>query len=129
MSANPENTTRLFQERFDLLVASGQANQRSVMATKTVIEMVERHYGIQLDEERGAFLASHLAVTLKRLLDGETLMQVPEVVWQELSGHPDECTFAGIIVTELEEILQFSIARDEAGFIAVHLCNIKNGLA
>jgi transcriptional regulatory protein LevR len=115
----------LFQERFDLLIASGQANQPSVQATLMVLEMVENHYGIQLTEALGASLVNHLAVTLKRLLDGETLVKLPEVVWQELSNYPDECALAGSIVAELEKSLKLSLARDELGFIAVHLCKIR----
>ena len=115
----------LFQERFDLLVESGQANEQTVAATQLALEMVEKHYGIQVTEELGASLVNHLAVTLKRLLDGETLIKVPEVVWQELHAYPEECALAASIVAELETNLKISLARDEIGFIAVHLCKIR----
>ncbi len=115
----------LFQERFDLLVASGQANQQSVHATQLVLKKVENHYGIQLTEELGASLANHLATTLKRLLDCESLVNLPEVVWQELSTFPDERALAGSIVAELEKFLKLPLRRDEVGFIAVHLCKIR----
>ena len=115
----------LFQERFYLLVASGQANQQSVAATLMALDIVERHYGIQLTEESGASLVNHLAVTLKRLMEGETLVKLPEVVWQELHAYPDECALAAIIVAALEKNLKISLAQDELGFIAVHLCKIR----
>jgi transcriptional regulatory protein LevR len=121
----PGDAGMLFQERFDLLVESGQTNEQAVAATKMVIAMIEEHYGIQMTEELGAALVNHLSITLKRLLDGETLVAVPDVVWQELRDYPEEITLAGSIVAELEKNLKISLARDELGFIAVHLCKIK----
>jgi transcriptional antiterminator len=114
-----------FEERFDLLVESGQANAQSIVATRSALEMVEQHYGIQLTEELGASLATHLAITMKRLLDGETLVPVPDVVWQELNDYPEELRNATSIVARLEKELNLSISQDELGFIAVHLCKVK----
>ena len=114
-----------FEERFDLLVESGQANAQSIVATRSALEMVEQHYGIQLTEELGASLATHLAITMKRLLDGETLVPVPDVVWQELNDYPEELKSATSTVARLEKELNLSISQDELGFIAVHLCKIK----
>jgi transcriptional regulatory protein LevR len=114
-----------FQERFNLLIADGQANEQSVAATRAALAMVEEHYGLQLSEELGAPLANHLAVTMKRLLDGETLMETPDVVWQELRDYPEELALAASIVAGLEKILNVPIMRDELGFIAVHLCKIR----
>ena len=103
MSASFGDAGVLFQERFDLLVASGQANPQSVAATQLALDMVEKHYGIQLTEELGTSLVNHLAVTLKRLMDGETLVKMPDVVWQELQAYPEECAFAESIVAELDK--------------------------
>jgi transcriptional antiterminator len=115
----------VFQERFDLLVASGQANPQSVAATQIALDMVERHYGIELTEELGASLVNHIAVTLKRLMNSETLVKLPEVVWQELNAYPDECALAASIIAALEKKLNIPLAQDELGFIAVHLCKIR----
>jgi transcriptional regulatory protein LevR len=114
-----------FQERFDLLLESGQTSEQAITATKKVIEMVEGHFGIQMTEELGASFVNHLAVTLKRLLDGDTLTKLPDDVWEELCHYPEECALAESIVAELETSLEISLARDELGFIAVHLCKIK----
>jgi transcriptional regulatory protein LevR len=115
----------MFQERFDLLIESGQANEQSVAGTRLVIELVEKHYGIQLTEELGASLVNHLAITLKQILDGKKLTEVPDVVWQELQSYPQEIALAETIVTQLESRLKILLARDELGFIAIHLCKIK----
>jgi transcriptional regulatory protein LevR len=125
-SASAGDSGPVFQERFDLLVLSGQANQQSVTATQMALGMVERHYGVAVTEALGASLVNHLAVTLKRLLDGDSLIQVPEVVWQELQAYPDETALAATIVAELEKSLKITLGRDELGFIAVHLCKIRN---
>jgi transcriptional regulatory protein LevR len=120
-----DDTGMLFQERFDLLLKSGQANEKSVAATKLVIDIVEKYYGVQLTEESGASLANHLAVTLKKLLEEETLTKAPEEIWHELQDYPEEYDLAERIVAQLENKLKISLARDELGFIAVHLCKIK----
>ena len=115
-----------FEERFKLLITSGQASEDSIAATRKALEQVEAHYGIELSEELGASLASHLGITLQRLLSGESLTQVPDVVWQELQACPEELALAESIVADLERHLSLSIARDEVGFIAVHLCKIRS---
>jgi transcriptional antiterminator len=115
----------LFQERFDLLIMSGQASEKSVAATKHVIELIENYYGIRLTEELGASLANHLAVTLKNLLDGKKLIEAPEELWEELRDYPGEYALAESIVAELESNLGIPLARDELGFLAVHLCKIR----
>lgn len=114
-----------FQDRFDLLIASGQADERTVAATQSVIGIVENAYGIQLTEELGAAFVNHLVVTLKQLLDGKNLIKAPDEVWQELQAYPKEYALAGKIVNRLEENLNISLAKDELGFIAIHLCKIK----
>ncbi len=124
MSAQ-EGNGKAFQERFDLLLASGQANELSVQATRMAIGMVERHYGIALSEDLGAFLANHLAVTLKRLMAHEELVKMPEGAWAELNDFPEECTLAKDIVAAIEKRIGMPLSMDEAGFIAVHLYKIK----
>jgi transcriptional regulatory protein LevR len=125
MSAHEGNSGSPFQERFDLLVASGQASELSVQATRMAIGMVEQHYGIALTEELGAFLVNHLAVTLKRLMAHEELAKMPEGAWDELGDFPEECALAKQIVTAIEELLKIPLSMDETGFIAVHLYKIK----
>lgn len=117
-----------FEERFRLLLDSGQANEQSIAAARTALDKVEVHYGIQLTEESGASLANHLAITMKRLLAGEALVKVPDVVWQELRDYPEELALADSIVVELERGLQIPIIPDEMGFIAVHVCKIAEDL-
>lgn len=115
-----------FEERFRLLVESGQANEQSIAATRVALDKVETHYGIQLSEGMGASLASHLGITLKRLLAGEALTPMPDVIWQEIQEYPEEIALAESIVAEMKRILDVPIARDEVGFITVHLCNIRS---
>ena len=114
-----------FKERFELLVESGQADERTVDATRKALRIVESHYDIQLTEELGASLVNHLATTLKRLLDGKTLSEATDIVWNELANYPEEVALAESIVAELQKLLEIPLVRDEIGFIAIHLCKIK----
>ena len=114
-----------FEERFALLVESGQATDRTVAAARLALDMIEKHYGIQLTDELGAPLATHLAITMKRLLNGETLSEAPDAVWEELQNHAEELEMASSIVSRLERYLNIPISRAELGFIAIHLARIK----
>ena len=114
-----------FEERFRLLIASGQASERTVAAARAALGEVEAHYQILLSEQVGASLATHIAVTMKRLLDGEALTQAPDAVWNELMAWPEEVALATSVVHGLCRRLRRSIARDEVGFIALHLCRIR----
>jgi transcriptional regulatory protein LevR len=114
-----------FEERFRLLLESGQATEDTIAATKAALRLVEKHYAIQLNEELGAVLATHIASTTKRLLDGQTLFQLPDVAWQEIQAYPEELALAVDLVVSMEHSLGTSIPQDEVGFVAVHLCAIR----
>jgi transcriptional regulatory protein LevR len=114
-----------FEERFELLIQSGQASEASVAAARWVLGVVESSYDISISEELGASLANHVAISIKRLLSHETLIEAPDVLWKELEEYPQEYRLAVFIVGELEKIVQNPMPRDEAGFIAIHLCKIK----
>lgn len=114
-----------FQERFALLVGSGQADEQSVAGARLAVEIVEAHYGIQLTEELGASLVNHLAITLKKITDGKTLIPATDGLWEELQDYPEEYALAQAIVNRLEHSLKMSLARDELGYIAIHLAKIR----
>lgn len=116
---------QVFQQRFELLLSSGLANEASVTAALQALEQVEAHYGIQLNETLGAPLATHLAVTGKRLLQGEQLQPAEDFLWIELQDFPAELELAARLVDGLEEQLGIEIAHDEVGYIAIHLARIR----
>jgi len=114
-----------FEERFQLLIQSGQASEESTEVARWVLGVVESNYDISLTEDLGASLANHIAISIKRLLNGEVLLGAPEALWEELEDQPQEVALAIFIVGEMEKALQIPLPRDEAGFIAIHLCKIK----
>jgi beta-glucoside operon transcriptional antiterminator len=115
---------QVFQARFELLLSSGLANQASISAALDTLNQVEQHTGIILDEALGAPLATHLAVTLKRLLQGDVLQPAPEVLWEELRDYPAQLDLASALIARLKQRLGIQIPSDEAGFIALHLARI-----
>lgn len=114
-----------FRQRFELLLAGGLANEASIAAARQALQQVEAHFGAPLSEALGAPLATHLAVTGKRLLQGERLQPAEDFVWQELQEFPAEVELAARLVAGLETRLGIEIARDEVGYIAVHLARIR----
>jgi beta-glucoside operon transcriptional antiterminator len=118
------NVKQVFQARFELLLSSGLATQTSISAALDTLNQVEQQTGIILDEALGAPLATHLAVTLKRLLQGDALQPAPEELWQELQDYPAQLELASALIARLEQRLGIQIPSDEAGFIALHLARI-----
>ena len=118
------NVEQVFQARFELLLSSGMASQVSISTALDTLRQVEQRTGIILDEALGAPLATHLAITLKRLLQGEVLQPAPDVLWQELQGYPVQLELAISLIAGLEQHLGIQIPSDEAGFIALHLARI-----
>jgi len=118
------NVEQVFQARFELLLSSGLASQSSISAALDTLQQVEQHTGIVLDEALGAPLATHLAVTLKRLLHSEVLQPAPDVLWLELQGYPEQLELATMLTASLEQLLGIKIPSDESGFIALHLARI-----
>jgi transcriptional regulatory protein LevR len=118
------NVEHVFQARFELLLSSGLASQASISAALDTLRQVELHTGIVLDEALGAPLATHLAITLKRLMQGEVLQPAPDVLWLELQGYPVQLELATTLVAGLEQRLGLQISSDETGFIALHLARI-----
>jgi len=119
------NVEQVFQARFELLLSSGLASQASISAALDILRQVEQHTGIVLDEALGAPLATHLAITLKRLLQGEVLQPAPDVLWLELQGYPAQLELANTLTAGLEQRLGIPIPSDESGFIALHLARIS----
>jgi transcriptional regulatory protein LevR len=120
---------QVFQQRFDLLLGSGLANEASIAAARQALRQVEAHYGIQLSEALGAPLATHLAVTGRRLLQGERLQPADDFLWKEMQDFPAELELAARLVAGLEMQLGIKIACDEVGYLAVHLARITLAVA
>ncbi len=118
------NVEQVFQARFELLLSSGLVSQSSISAALDTLRQVERKTGIDLDEGLGAPLATHLAMALKRLEQGEVLQPAPGVLWQELQGYPAQLELAKSLIAGLEQRLGMMIPPDEAGFVALHLARI-----
>lgn len=115
---------QVFHERFELLLSSDLASRASISAALETLRQVELQTGITLDETLGGPLATHLATTLNRLLQGEVLPPAPEVLWLELQNYPVQLELATTLIAGLEQHLSLQIPSDEAGFIAIHLARI-----
>lgn len=110
-----------FEERFALLVESGQVADESVAAVHEVLTGIEAHLGRALDEEADAMLATHLALAVERIRKGEELDEVPEVALAEAQTCTEEWAAA-------ERLLQRAAARwgqkapqSEIVYLTVHM--------
>ena len=75
-----------FDRRLDLLETSGQVSPQARRLTIELVEGVEREFRLRLDEDNGAMLVTHLAMSLTRLEHGLVATEVPALVREEIGA-------------------------------------------
>jgi transcriptional regulatory protein LevR len=113
-----------FNHRFDILLESKLTSPESIHITNEVIGRIESHYQIKLDEENGASLVTHLAVTIKKLLSSEYLNEIPEICKTEALTFIEEHEFAMELSRFIQNFYQIDFNQSEVAFLTIHLKNI-----
>jgi transcriptional antiterminator len=111
-----------FAERLDLLETSGQVTPAACKLTEEVVREIGREFHVELDEESGAQLVTHLAMALARLDRGEPAASALSVVKEELEDCPREHDFARRVLGNCGERLGRRVPDGEIAYLAVHLC-------
>lgn len=109
------------QERFDLLEASGQVGPAAVSAAKLVLAGVEEFLGRSLDGETGAMIATHLALAMERLVQGEPLAEVPDVALEEAREYAREWDRAEALLSAASTSLGRQVPLPEVVYLTIHL--------
>lgn len=115
-----------FTERMDLLESSGQVTTTARQLTDEVIDEIEREFVVQLDEESGAQLVTHVAMALSRVDRGEPHTTALSVVEDELADCPREHDFSRRVLGRCGERLGRSVPEGEIAYLAVHLCVLSS---
>jgi transcriptional regulatory protein LevR len=116
------NSTNVFAQRLDLLEASGQVTTDARRLTDEVVAEIEREFAVQLDEETGAQLVTHLAMALSRVDRGDPQASALAVVTDELAECPQEHEFSRRVLGRCGEQLGRDVPEGEIAYLAVHLC-------
>lgn len=118
-----------FAERFALLQESGQVSAAAVEAASLILAGVTAHLGRPLDEETDAMAATHLVLAMERLVRGESIADLPEVVAEEARTFKVEWAAA----TDLLEAAAARWGRPapvaEIIYLTIHLRSLKGELA
>lgn len=109
--------------RLELIEKSGEIDFSIRKAVIDFIKNIEKKYSIEVKEENGSMLVTHLAMALSRIKKGEEIESIDEEIFQEVktmriySELPEYYKL-------LEEQLDISIPQSEKDYIALHVCTL-----
>lgn len=110
-----------FEERFGLLMESGQVSEEAVAAARRILAGVVRYLGHPLQEETGAMLATHLAFAMQRLQAGEPIEEPLGAAVEEARGLQAEWAEAEELLRPEAEAADRPIPLGEVVYLTIHL--------
>lgn len=113
--------------RLNILKEAGQIDDSIYKGVMDVIEMFKINHGIELTEENGAMLITHLTVAIKRINENKLVETMDEELYKEISS---DCNFqqAEKVYSDIEQSLNMKIPYCEKTFIMMHLCTLLNNI-
>lgn len=113
--------------RLNILKEAGQIDDSIYKNIMDIIELFKNNYGIELTEENGAMLITHLSVALKRIKENQLVETMEEELYSEISS---DCNFeqAEKIFSQIEQNIKVEIPHCEKTFIMMHLCALLNNI-
>ncbi len=88
-----------------------------------IIETAEKQLGRRLSENVYITLTDHICFAVERMRNGITYPN--QLLWEITNFYPAEYALGDQALDIIERRLGFRLARDEAGFIALHLVNAE----
>ena len=110
-----------FNERFQLLVESGQLSERVVEVTREIVTAIQNRCGIALTEENGAMFVTHIAMALQRIANGQALETASDGVWEESRQYEDEWSFARELAALVRKRVEIQVPESELAYLVLHL--------
>lgn len=107
--------------RLNLLVDSGEIDEGIRTAVIDFIKNIESSYSIEIIEDNGAMLVSHLAMALGRIKRGEEIESIDEEIFKEVKETETYKELDRFYLI-LEKSLDIQIPQTEKDYIALHLC-------
>lgn len=114
-----------FEERFALLVESGQVSAEAIGAVNDLLAGVVAYLGRPLDEEADAPAVTHLAMVMERLARGEEVPPLPEEVIDEARGCPEEWALAADLLQRAAAVWGRQAPVTEIAYLTIHLRSLK----
>jgi transcriptional regulatory protein LevR len=113
-----------FEGRLDLLAASQQLTPEARAATVSFIGEFERHFGIELGEDNGALMVTHLAMAVTRLTRGAPEREAPSSLVREVGERPDEVAWVRGQMETMGRTLGITVPESEVTYMAAHVQTI-----
>lgn len=110
------------QSRLDLLTSAGEITAQARTLTEDVIRAIATEFDVQLDEENGAQLVTHLAMSLTRLERGTAEEFTIAGVDDEIRGRVREREFSTRTLGRCGEQLAREVPEAEIAYLTLHLC-------
>ena len=110
--------------RLGLLKDGGQIDQETYEKLLRVPVVIKDKWGIELLEENGAMLITHMSAALMRVKRGEAVNPMEEEIVLQLRNEKDYES-SKLLLKEMEEELEIELPEEEKEFIILHLCTLR----
>lgn len=111
------------QTRLEILNISKAISNCTKDVMLKVIEMFNEKHNIELTEENGAMMVTHLSMAIMRVKNNEPVKTIDEEVFRETleSEHIER---ANRIYDDLSDVLDITLPEDEKKYMLVNICVI-----
>ncbi|MBU5592601.1 PRD domain-containing protein [Clostridium sp. MSJ-4] len=111
--------------RLNILKEAGQIDEGIYKDIINIINMFKEKHNISLTEENASMLITHLAISFKRIKDGEIVNSIEEMIYEEVRCN-ENYDKSEEIFKDIEKVIESSIPEEEKVFIMMHLCALLN---
>ena len=111
------------QTRLEILNVSGAITDCTKDVMLNVINMFNEKHNIELTEDNGAMMVTHLSMAITRVKNGEPVITRDEEVCKE-SLESDDVESANLTHDDLSEVLDVTLPDDEKKYMLVNICVI-----
>ena len=109
--------------RLQIMKDAALISGKTYESLKLIIDMFNKKWNIELTEENGAMLITHLSVALERIKKGEIIEGIESEIYSEIKRHKD-FNKAKQLLKNIEEAAATDMPESEETFIMMHLCTL-----
>ena len=111
------------QTRLEILNVSGAITDCTKDVMLNVINMFNEKHNIELTEDNGAMMVTHLSMAITRVKNREPVKTIDEEVFKE-TLESEYIERANLIYDDLSEVLDVTLPDDEKKYMLVNICVI-----
>jgi len=107
--------------RLDILKTSGQISEKTYDQVEKIILHFQNNHHIEITEENGAMLVTHLCIALSRIEKDEKVNKIEDDIFKDVINNSHYKT-AEEAMKEIDMILGSDMSIEERGYMIMHLC-------